>query len=545
MRKKPGCWIAFAIVILLGVIGFAYMSMQRAMAEARKPKPVAQKVERGELKVQVIESGTIDAVRVVEVKSRVAGRVARLLVEEGDRVSKGQLIAVIDPQETELRVEQDRAQLRGARSAVARTTIEIEQRRVAARARLDQALSRVAQLEKETGVQPALTRSTIDGARSALSVATQALEQLVRVTQPNEKTAVATALDDARRQHENAELEARRREELLGRGFVSEREKQAADLDLSLARTRLRSAEERMARLASQQDLERRTAEERVRQARSELQRAEAGGIQPDLKREELASARAALRDAQAGLRDVDALIQGRAQTQAQVDQIGSVLRDSERQLGETEIRSPIDGVVTKKLIQEGELVASLSSFSSGTPIVRVEDRSAMLVKMNINEIDVAKLRLGTKSEITIDAIPSKTFNGRVTKISPSSQTAANPGADPVVRYAVEVTLDGREESIKSGMTAKCTMIVLRKQNVLLLPSDYVGKDDEGRFIMLPAASTDSKAKATRQAVQVGAETAAQAEIVSGAKEGQAVERPNYAGPKRRGMTIGGGARTE
>lgn len=545
MRKKPGCWIALAIMILLGVIGYAYTSMQRAMAEARKPKPVAQKVERGELKVQVIESGTIDAVRVVEVKSRVAGRVAKLLVDEGDRVTKGQLIAVIDPQETELRVEQDRAQLRGAKSAVARTTIEIEQRRVAAQARLDQARSRVKQLEKESGAQPALTRSSIDGARSALSVATQALEQLLRVTQPNEKTAVDTALDDARRQQENAEREARRREELLGRGYISEREKQTAELDLRLAETRLRAAEERMARLASQQDLERRTAEERVRQARSELQRAEAGGIQPDLKREELASARAALRDAEAGLRDVDALLQGRAQTQAQVDQIGSVLRDSERQLGETEIRSPIDGVVTKKLIQEGELVASLSSFSSGTPIVRVEDRSAMLVKMNINEIDVAKLQLGTETEISIDAIPSKSFGGRVTKISPSSQATANQGADPVVRYAVEVTLDGLEETIKSGMTAKCTMIVLRKQNVLLLPSDYVGKDEDGRFIMLPAAGTDAKAGPTRQTVQTGAETAAQVEIVSGAKEGQAVERPSYTGPKRRGMQIGGGANTE
>jgi HlyD family secretion protein len=541
MCRKRGFLIGVAACLLLVITIVGAFSVRGQLAAAQAPGNPVQKVERGEIRVQVIESGAIHARRVVEVRSRVSGRVARLLVDEGDTVARGQLIAVIDPQETELRVEQDRAQLRGAKSAVARTSIEMEQRRVAAQARLDQARARVAQLEKEYQAQPALTEASIEAAESALSVATQALDQLVRVTQANERTAVETALRDAEHQLANAEREAQRRAELLAQGFVSEREKQAADLELSLARTRVSAAQDRMDRLPGQQEIELRTAEERVRQARAELERAEAGRIQPEIKAQELASARAALRDALAGLRDVDALAHSRAQSQAQVDQIGSVLRDSERQLKETEIRSPIDGVVTNKLIQVGELVASLSSFSAGTPIVRIEDRSAMVVKMNINEIDVAKLRIGMPVEVAVDAIRDRRFSGRVSKISPSSTAAEGQahGADPVVRYAVEVTLDGQDPALKSGMTARCTMVALRRSNVLVLPSDFVGREGGVRFVMVAPPPEAQGREAQRREVRVGAETAALVEIVSGVEEGVTVERPAFTGPRRRGMVIG------
>ena len=86
-------------------------------------------LDRGEVKVQVVESGTIEAERVVELKSRAAGRLAKLLKDEGDQVAAGELIAVIDPTETRLQVDQNSAQLRGAQASVTRQDIEIRQRR--------------------------------------------------------------------------------------------------------------------------------------------------------------------------------------------------------------------------------------------------------------------------------------------------------------------------------------------------------------------------------------------------------------------------------
>jgi len=102
--------------------------------------------------------------KTVEVKSRISGRVARLLVDEGDYVTKGQLIGVIDPQETELQVKQTRAQLRGAQSAVRASDARIQQSRQTALNAIERQRSIIRQLEAENKVQPDLTRNAISTA---------------------------------------------------------------------------------------------------------------------------------------------------------------------------------------------------------------------------------------------------------------------------------------------------------------------------------------------------------------------------------------------
>src|SRR5688500_8305406 len=105
------------LLVVTVVLVVAVALVLRAGGRPDEKKESLATVTRGELIVKVVETGTIDAVKSVEVKSRASGRLARLLVDEGDFVEKGQLIGVIDPRETQLRVEQDAAQLRGARSA--------------------------------------------------------------------------------------------------------------------------------------------------------------------------------------------------------------------------------------------------------------------------------------------------------------------------------------------------------------------------------------------------------------------------------------------
>ena len=157
------------------------------------------------------------------------------------------------------------------------------------------------------------------------------------------------------------------------------------------------------------------------------------------------------------------------------------MLGDAQRQLGETEIRAPVAGIVTKRYVQLGELVASLSSFSAGSPIFKIEDRSTMKVRLNINEIDVAKLTLAMDATVTVDAFTDRKFNGKVSKIAPASEMAAQGAAnDPVVKYIVEVTLDSSSPDLKSGMSAQCTMLVLNRPNVLRVQRDYVVKDADG-----------------------------------------------------------------
>lgn len=534
MKKAP-LLILGGVVLLCGVGGYALKS-QRAKMEAMLNQPKVATVTRGDIIVKVVDSGTLDAVKVVELRSRASGRLSTLLKDEGDSVRLGELIAIIDPQETELRVRQDAANLRGAQSGVMRQSVDIAQRRITVRAALNQAKARLAQLEMEMKSQPVLTSTAISQAQSALASAQQTRDQLARSTHPNLRTATETAKREAEANFENAQRDYSRQQELVQKGYVAERAVENSKLTLDLAKARLDSATANAARVEDQIRLETARSTEDVHKAEADLRRARANGIQDGVKREEYRSALAEVSKAEAAMRDVESMGYGKAQSQATVDQLGSVLSDSQRQLRETKIFSPINGVITKKLVQEGELVAALSGFSAGTAIVRIEDRNALMVKLSINEIDVAKLRLGMKAKVEVDAFPDLPLEGIVKKIAPASinLTSTTPSADNVVKYTVEIWLERPDRQLRSGMSAKCTLEVLRHDKVLTLPLEYVGKDEKGSFIELEPAKAGAKAE--RKYVKVGASSGAVIEIVSGVAEGVKVVKPTFSGPERQGM---------
>ncbi len=492
-------------------------------------------VAKTPLEIAVVESGDIEPFRVIEVKSRVAGRVAKLLVDQGDSVKKGQLIAVIDPQETRLRVEQDQAQLAGAKANVRRTMVEIRQRKISARVALNQAKIRLAQLEKELSAQPQLTKAGISTADSGLATARQARELLVRSTQPNERTSLEAEVEQAKLNYENTVRELRRLEDLFRKEFVAQREVENQKLQVEVAKSRLDSSISRLRRLENQQKTELASADERVRQAEAELRRVKVSASLDINKFREVQNARETVRSAEASLMDVESLEASRDQGAASVTQLQSVLSDTMRQLGETEIRAPIDGLIAKKLIQEGELVSSLSSFSSGTPIVSLEDRTNLIVKLQVNEVDVAKLELGMSTEITLDSIPFKTLKGQVSKIAPSKSTTAatQGGASDVVKFDVEVKVLESYPAIKTGMSAKCKMKTVDRKDVVTIPAEFM-KKEEGKYFVQVLTGKDPKKDVKKTEVQPGEASATRYEIKSGVAVGQKLVKWDYTGPPRK-----------
>ena len=93
--KRVASILAVVLLVVCGIGTVAYRQYQSVQQKLEANKSKLGTVETGDLVVQVVESGTIDAVKVVEVKSRASGRLAELLVEEGDLVSRGDLIARI------------------------------------------------------------------------------------------------------------------------------------------------------------------------------------------------------------------------------------------------------------------------------------------------------------------------------------------------------------------------------------------------------------------------------------------------------------------
>jgi HlyD family secretion protein len=539
--------IPLLVIVALGAV--AANAKKTGSEQARKDlvKSSVAKVTKGDVAIRVVETGSLQAKTTVEVKSQVGGRVAKLLVDEGDYVEKGDLIAVIDPQQTELQVQQNQAQLEGAASSVRRLDVEIAQRRVTAKTNLERARLQVKQLERELSAQPAITSATIKAAESNYLSAQKSYDLLTKVTQPNQKTQSEIAVQDAENNQANALIERDRQKGLYEKGYVSKREVEQAELNMQLADTKARQARESLQRLANEQKLERDQSLERVSQAKSELDRAKANAITDPNRRSAYESAVQNVRDAEVALKDVDSLLEQKRGSQANVSQIKSSLDDSLRLLGETEVRAPIAGIVTRRYVQMGELVNALSSFSPGSPIVKLEDRSQMYVKLEINEIDVARLINDMPSTVTVDALPNSSFSGRVTKISPAQiENAAAVGSDPVVKYLVEVTLDRVGKELKSGMSAKCEMTPVKAENVLRIPLAYVGEEQGGKtFAMmydpkevLKPAKMGEKASfvGKRVEIEVGIKDLAFAQIISGLKEGDEVVKPPFNGPQRKGM---------
>ena len=543
--KKPTVAITLALLLVCGIGGFALKGRNQAKNPDDAAKKSTETVKRGDIVVSVIETGSIDANKVVEVKGRVTGRLQKLFVDEGDRVHAGQLVARIDPQETELLLRQNEAQLRGAESAVHKTEIEIAQRLVTAQAAYDQAKAKVAQLALDLKAQPTFTKAAIEQAQTALNTALEEKKRLTESAHPTQRTSFQNAVQEAQANYDNAEREFKRQSDLATKGYVSGKTVDVAKLDMDVAHVHLDSAQRNLALLDSELSAQMSKADEQIAQYRAALRTAQANGYAPESKRQDYLSAVAALDTARAALDDPKLLARDRESNLAAVDQLKSVVDDARRQLGETEIKAPIDGVVTKKELQVGELATGLSQFSSGTPIVKIEDRTGMLVKLDINEIDMAKLKLGMSADVDVDAIPARTYHGVVKKIAPASKDApagSTPSSDAVVKYEVEIRLADADGRLRTGMSAKCTVNVVHMTNVLTLPLEFIIKDGRKNFVELPAPTPKSgvsggaTAKPVRLEVQLGAQTGALVEILSGLKEGDVVARPHFSGPARTGF---------
>ncbi len=540
--KKAIIPLTLVLLAVCGLGGLAFRSMNGAKAaETAKTAAANNKsVYEGDLAVNIVETGTVDAVKSVEVKGRVTGRLSKLFVEEGDHVKQGDLIAIIDPKETRLMLQQNEAQLRGAKSATEKTAISIIQSRLQAQAALEQAQAKVAQLRLALKIQPRLTSSAIKQAQMNLNTALEEKKRLLQSAHPIQLASAISTLNEANANLANAKSDYARQIELEKKGYVSGKVVENAKLVLDLARTRLDSAKINRDRIDGEFKSELAKADEQIEQSRAALDTANANSIQDEVKRHDYQSALADLERAKAGLRDPDVMTKSRDQEMATVSQLQSVVSDAQRQLSETEIRAPITGIVTKKGLQVGELATGLSQFSSGTTIVKIEDRTAMRVKLDVNEIDVAKMTLGMSAQVDVDAIPAKPFHGIVKKIAPASKdassstgAAASTSSDAVVKYEVEILLNDAVPELRSGMSAKCTMNVLKRTNVLLLPLEYVGKDGKKQFVEIPTKKEGGTPE--RVYIQTGAHSGSEVEILSGVKKGTTVQKPTYKGPKRKG----------
>lgn len=149
---------------------------------------------------------------------------------------------------------------------------------------------------------------------------------------------------------------------------------------------------------------------------------------------------------------------------EARLEQAESQLESSRVDLGYTVIKSPIDGIVINRNINEGQTVAA--SFQAPVLFQIANDLSQMQVECSVDEADIGKIKEGQKVRFTVDAFPDEKFTGTVSQVRYSPEVVQN-----VVTYTTIVEVDNPERKLRPGMTAIVSIITGEAKNALLVPN--------------------------------------------------------------------------
>jgi len=206
------------------------------------------------------------------------------------------------------------------------------------------------------------------------------------------------------------------------------------------------------------------------------------------------------------------------AQASAQVAEDQANLKQLEEQLSYTDIVSPIDGIVLSRDVEIGDAVSSILVLgSSATLVMTLGDTSEVYVKGKVDESDIGKVYLGQRARIKVESFKDKTFDGKVTKISPMGVEKDN-----VTTFEVRVSIQNPGGELKAEMTANAEIILEEHKNVLQIPEGAIIYDkDKKASVDVP----DPKAKdgMDKVAINIGISNGAKTEVLSGLKEGQEV----------------------
>jgi HlyD family secretion protein len=430
MRHKT-LYIALGAVAIAAVIG-TIVILQRQQTAQLTDETTAATVERGSLLVAVSASGTIEPRDRVSLTFEQPGLVDEVLVEVGDEVNKGDMLARLDNEYLALQARQAQASLTSAQAQLAQLKADARPEEVASaeanlRAVNAQVNSANAQLDRlrsgATGAEIAAAEAELASAMTeqikAEDLHNRTMECFYVKIPHYYKGTICPALGAPEEQ---------------------------ARYSLAVADKALVAAQARYDELLAGTDID-------------QMRAAEANVL-----------AAAAQRDAAQA--QLDLLLTGAtgeqiAAVEAQVEQAKIALEQAELALDLATLYAPFDGVVAAVNVKADELAPT------GLPAITVLDNSQFHITASVDEIDVARLTEGQTAQVTIEAFPDVTLEGSVESIAPAATFEGG-----VVYYDVTIALNPTNTPIRADMTANATIVVEELSDVLLLPTWVVRVDN-------------------------------------------------------------------
>jgi HlyD family secretion protein len=270
----------------------------------------------------------------------------------------------------------------------------------------------------------------------------------------------------------------------------------------------------------------------------------------------------------------IAALAQAKAQTNSQrghLNQAEATQRANFDVLDKTISRAPFDGLVTNIPIREGETVVEGIQNAEGSTIMTLADMSVITAEVKVDETDIVNISLGQSADVTVDALPGRTFKGHVTEVGDQAllrttgiaTSQSTTGTEEAKDFKVVVTLDqlpGESlDELRPGLSTTAKITVANKPNVLTIPIQALVQRDPALEKKLaanngkpPAASAsaqptdapttqpqlaqgvyvlttiDDKLRVNFVPVTTGVTGATDIEVLSGLKEGDEIVTGRY-----------------
>lgn len=479
------------IVLAVVVIGATRINFGQKKDEDEDKKEV---VRRGEFLVKVQESGTLRSLVEVDVRSNVEGEIETIHVEESDIVEKGDPLLKIDDERILEDIKQAQAN-RDARKAEldqADLRIQIAEKReksdlLQAQNSVEKSLAYLQSFAANRQQRITEAETLVATTQNLLNRDNISLKQAeIALTQANLTLDRAKAsAESSRISYETTEAEHKRNKDLFEQELISNQAFEQSQKQLALTTSQYETAqkevESQKETIKSQEESIKAMKEAiQSRQATLSLNKKnvetvkESQDAQEKQLKADLENARTRLEQTEETTEEEKDLTKhAKVSAQANLFQADSRLTSQQERYEWTTVKAPMSGTITRISVEEGEIITSgRSAFSRGEAIMRIADLTQMIVRTQINQVEIGKIDVGQRAEIRVDSFRNKIFNGRVSEISPSSTPRGPGGGGGVITFEVEIEVDIPDEEIEllPGMSADVDIIVFEEPDILQIP---------------------------------------------------------------------------
>jgi len=358
---------------------------------------------------RIVVSGNIELTE-VNIAFKTAGRLIERNVDEGDTIKKGQVLARLDRDQLVAQRDRETASLASAEAQLAQAQTSLE-------------------WQKET------LAADVEQKKADLSSLEYRLSELENGARPQEKLDAKAAVDAAASEVARSKRDWDRAQTLYKNDDISTAQYDQYRNRWESADAALKQATEREALVLAGPRIEQKSAQAAlVERGRGALKMAEANSLEMKRRDLEVARQRAEIARSKANIALIDS------------------------QLADTVESSPVDGVVLVKAADVGEVLAA------GTTVVTIGDIEHPWLRGYINEIDLGRVKIGSKARVTTDSYQGKVYDGHVSFIASEAEFTPKQIQTQTERvklvYRIKIEVENPKHELKSNMPADAEIVL-------------------------------------------------------------------------------------